>query len=50
MWERFYRPNIYKRRYIGDGISEASLRPMIDEHLEKESKKDDWNLFISKYF
>jgi len=50
IWEKLYRPDIYKRKYTGDGTSEASLASMIDEYLSKESKKDDWNLFISKCF
>jgi len=50
MWETLYKPEIYKRRYIGSIFSKGSLTPIINEHLGKESKKDDWNLFISKCF
>ena len=50
MWETLCKSEIYKRKYIGSMFSKGFLTPIINEHLEKESKKDDWNLFISKCF
>ena len=50
MWEMLYKSETFKRRYTGSGSSQASLTPMINEHLGKESKKEDWNLFIGKCF
>jgi hypothetical protein len=48
MWETLYRPEFYKRKFIGVGSSEASLALLFKSHFLEESKKDDWNMLISK--
>jgi hypothetical protein len=49
-WVKIYDKKYFKRSYTGLTVNGVSIKPLINDNLEKEMHNNDWDLMIGKFF
>jgi len=48
-WMATYNKSYFKRNYTGVAMNHISIKPLINNNLEREMKNNDWDLMIGKF-
>ena len=48
-WMATYNKSYFKRNYTGVTMNHISIKPLINNNLEREIKNNDWDLMIGKF-